>query len=300
MPSDGRKTHVIVFANEKGGTGKSTTAVHVAIALAAKGARVSAIDLDHRQRTLGRYLDNRAVTAKRTGREIPMPRHETHDGESDDRFEDILGRLSEDADFLVIDTPGRDDKFGRLAAARADTLVTPMNDSFVDFDLIGQVDPDTYKVTRPSFYAETMWDARKARAKSDGATIDWVVLRNRLQHIEARNMRRVSEALDQLAKRVGFRIVRAVPQGADDDRFARIRRDGHGACRRPPGIARDDERAVAARRRRGAVAGITQPSRSFRAKSRNRRKRPAPCLDCARNERKDGCQGKKGLPSCRS
>jgi chromosome partitioning protein len=82
-----------------------------------------------------------------------------------------------------------------------------MNDSFVDFDLIGQVDPDTYKVTRPSFYAELIWDARKARAKADGSTIDWVVLRNRVQHIEARNMRRVSEALDQLAKRVGFRII---------------------------------------------------------------------------------------------
>jgi len=207
LPSDGRKTHVIVFANEKGGTGKSTTAVHVAIALAAKGARVSALDLDHRQRTLGRYLDNRAATAKRTGREIPMPRYDTHDGETDAMFEDAVGRLSDGADFMVIDTPGRDDRFARLAAARADTLVTPMNDSFVDFDLIGQVDPDTYKVTRPSFYAETMWEARKARAKSDGATIDWVVLRNRLQHIEARNMRRVSEALDQLAKRVGFRIV---------------------------------------------------------------------------------------------
>ncbi|CAN5386794.1 division plane positioning ATPase MipZ [soil metagenome] len=207
LPSDQKKTHVIVFANEKGGTGKSTTAVHVAIALAAKGHAVSAFDLDQRQRTMGRYLDNRAATQKRTGRELPMPRHETHDGEDDARFEEVYARLSDGADYLVIDTPGRDDRFARLSAARADTLVTPMNDSFVDFDLIGQVDPDTYKVTRPSFYAETMWDARKARAKTDGGTTDWVVLRNRLQHIEARNMRRVSEALDQLSKRVGFRII---------------------------------------------------------------------------------------------
>ena len=82
-----------------------------------------------------------------------------------------------------------------------------MNDSFVDFDLIGQVDPDNYRVTRPSFYSELVWDSRKNRAKADGATIDWVVLRNRLQHIEARNMRRVSEAIDQLSKRVGFRVI---------------------------------------------------------------------------------------------
>ncbi len=207
MSSGPKKTHVIVFANEKGGTGKSTTAVHVAIALAARGAEVAAYDLDHRQRTMGRYFDNRAATIKRIGRELPMPRHLTHDGESLARFTEHLDVLSEGSDFLVIDTPGRDDRFARMAAQRADTLVTPMNDSFVDFDLIGQVDPITYKVTRPSFYAELIWDARKARAKADGSTIDWVVLRNRLQHIEARNMRRVSEALDQLAKRVGFRII---------------------------------------------------------------------------------------------
>jgi chromosome partitioning protein len=199
--------HVIVFANEKGGTGKSTTAVHVAIALAAKGARVAALDLDHRQRTLGRYLDNRAVTMKRMGRPLPMPRHATHDGESHDRFFDLLGELGTGADFLVIDTPGRDDPFARLAVTNADTLVTPMNDSFVDFDLIGQVDPDDFKVTRPSFYSELIWESRKTRARADGSTIDWVVLRNRLQHIEARNMRRVSEAIQQLSRRVGFRVI---------------------------------------------------------------------------------------------
>ena len=207
MSTVAKKPHIIVFANEKGGTGKSTTAVHVAIALQAKGARVAAYDLDHRQRTVGRYLDNRAATTKRTGRELSIPRHATHDGESLARFTETFDMLAEGSDFLVIDTPGRDDRFARMAAQRADTLVTPMNDSFVDFDLIGQVHPETYKVTRPSFYAEMIWDARKARAKVDGSTIDWVVLRNRVQHIDARNMRRVSEALDQLSKRVGFRII---------------------------------------------------------------------------------------------
>ncbi|MGK6318533.1 division plane positioning ATPase MipZ [Sphingomonas sp. DT-204] len=207
MADGSNRVHVIVFANEKGGTGKSTTAVHVAIALATRGARVAAFDLDHRQRTLGRYLDNRAATIRRTGHDLPMPVHETHDGESLVKFQHALERLGSNADFLVIDTPGRDDRFARMAATNADTLVTPMNDSFVDFDLIGQVDPDTFKVTRPSFYSELIWEARKTRAKADGATIDWVVLRNRLQHIEARNMRRVSEAIDQLSKRVGFRVI---------------------------------------------------------------------------------------------
>ncbi len=206
--SDGSKRlHVLVFANEKGGTGKSTTAVHAAIALASKGARVSCFDLDHRQRTMGRYLDNRAETCRRTGRDLAMPRYETHDGASLDFFSEKLDELSEDADFLVIDTPGRDDRFARIAVTNADTLVTPMNDSFVDFDLIGHVDPETFRVSRPSFYSELIWESRKRRAKADGETIDWVVLRNRMQHIEARNMKRVSEAIDQLSKRVGFRVI---------------------------------------------------------------------------------------------
>ncbi|KQT32897.1 ATPase [Sphingomonas sp. Leaf412] len=201
------KTHVIVFANEKGGTGKSTTAVHVAIALAAKGASVACIDLDHRQRTLGRYLDNREATAKKRELDLPLPDHATGDGRADGNFAELFQRFMGATDFLVIDTPGRDDPCARTAAAIADTLVTPMNDSFVDFDLIGQVDPETFQVTRPSFYSELIWDARKARAKEDGATIDWVVLRNRLQYLEARNMRRVQEALTQLSRRVGFRII---------------------------------------------------------------------------------------------
>lgn len=201
------RLHVIVFANEKGGTGKSTTAVHTAIALAAKGARVACFDLDHRQRTMGRYLDNRQATIDRTGRDLPMPRYETHDGESMARFSEVLDQLSAGSDFLVIDTPGRDDRFARIAVTNADTLVTPMNDSFVDFDLIGQVDPETYRVSKPSFYSELIWESRKRRAKTDGETIDWVVLRNRTQHIEARNMKRVSEAIDQLSKRVGFRVI---------------------------------------------------------------------------------------------
>ena len=199
--------HTIVFANEKGGTGKSTTAVHVAVALAARGAQVAAFDLDHRQRTLGRYLDNRQETIDRTGNPLPMPRYATHSSQTVEGFAHDLTALAEGADFVIIDTPGRDDPFARLAAENADTLITPMNDSFVDFDLIGQVDPDTFKVTRPSFYSELIWDLRKRRAKVDGGAIDWVVLRNRVQHIDAHNKRRVGAALDQLAKRVGFRLV---------------------------------------------------------------------------------------------
>ena len=199
--------HRIVFANEKGGSGKSTTAVHVAIALAAAGKSVAALDLDTRQRTFGRYLDNRAAMQKTVEAALPMVTHETYDPAKSGPIEEKLDALAEGVDYLVIDTPGRDDDHVRAAISTADTLVTPINDSFVDLDLIGQVHPETFKVTRPSFYAELVWDARKARGKKDGATVDWIVLRNRLQHLEARNMKRVAAALAELSKRVGFRII---------------------------------------------------------------------------------------------
>lgn len=199
--------HLITFANEKGGSGKSTTSVHVAVALAAAGKRVAAIDLDTRQRTLARYLENRVATEKRSGVALPTPDFETFDSARGHRLDDLIDGFAADHDVIVIDTPGRDDEHARAAIVRADTLVTPINDSFVDLDLIGQVDPETFQVTRPSFYSELIWDARKARAKTDGRTIDWIILRNRLQHVDAHNMRRVGEALTQLARRVGFRVI---------------------------------------------------------------------------------------------
>tara|TARA_R110000796_G_scaffold8843_29_gene29271 strand:- start:4307 stop:5131 length:825 start_codon:yes stop_codon:yes gene_type:complete len=199
--------HHIVFANEKGGTGKSTTAVHVAVALAHQGHKVGIIDLDPRQRTTYRYLENRDATMKRLNIDIPQPFFEVFEEDSVPRLEQLIERMSHGVDFLLYDTPGRDDKFARYVATRANTLVTPINDSFVDFDLIGQVDPETYKVRKLSFYAELIWEARKERAKADGKTIDWVLLRNRTQYVEAHNMKRIVAALAELSQRVGFRII---------------------------------------------------------------------------------------------
>ncbi len=199
--------HFIVFANEKGGTGKSTTAVHTAIALAASGHRVGALDLDSRQRTMTRYLENRAASVRRLEKELPQARFEVLEDVSEAALEAAIERLAADADVIVIDTPGRDDAVSRAAILLADTLVTPMNDSFVDLDLIGQVHPENFKVTKPSFYAELIWNSRTQRAKTTGKSVDWVVLRNRLQHVDSHNLRRVGAALDELARRVGFRVI---------------------------------------------------------------------------------------------
>ena len=207
--------HRIVFANEKGGTGKSTTAVHVAMALAYQGARVAAIDLDPRQRTLHRYLENRTETERRRGIALPTAKFAVFNGATAEELDQLVAEMSAAADFLIFDTPGRDDVFARKVATEADTLVTPLNDSFVDFDLIGQVDAETFKVRKLSFYAELIWEARKQRAMATitdaqaggrRREMDWVVVRNRTQHTEARNMRRLDQALTELSKRVGFRI----------------------------------------------------------------------------------------------
>jgi chromosome partitioning protein len=202
--------HRIVFANEKGGTGKSTTAVHVAIALAYQGAKVAAIDLDPRQRTLHRYLENRAETERRRAITLPTAKFAVFQGDKVEELDALAAELGTGMDFVLFDTPGRDDPFARHVATEADSLVTPLNDSFVDFDLIGQVDAETFKVRRLSFYAELIWEARKKRAmatiKDKRREMDWVVVRNRTQHTEARNMRRLDGALTELSKRVGFRI----------------------------------------------------------------------------------------------
>jgi chromosome partitioning protein len=209
--------HRIVFANEKGGTGKSTTAVHIAIALAYLGARVAALDLDPRQRTLHRYLENRLETLRRRGIDLPMvTKFDVFRGETVEDLDAQVADLAQDVDYFIFDTPGRDDMFARHVATSADTLVTPLNDSFVDFDLIGQVDAETFKVRRLSFYAELIWEARKKRAvatlQENRREMDWVVVRNRTQHIEARNMRRIDSALAELSRRVGFRIAQGLSE----------------------------------------------------------------------------------------
>ena len=208
--------HRIVFANEKGGTGKSTTAVHVAVALAYQGAKVAAVDLDSRQRTLHRYLENRAETQRRRKVHLPGPEFAVFRGETIEALDQLSDEIGEGHDFLLFDTPGRDDPFARHVATRADTLVTPLNDSFVDFDLIGQVDAETFKVRKLSFYAEMIWEARKTRAMAtihEGRRqMDWVVVRNRSGHTEMRNMRRLDQALGELSKRVGFRVAQGLSE----------------------------------------------------------------------------------------
>lgn len=196
--------HVIVLGNEKGGSGKSTTAVHIAMALASSGLSVAMADLDYRQKSSARYMENRRKWSDRHELGLAVPPVTVV---ADEDMAELDALVSGEWDAVVIDTPGRDSEVARAAISRADTLVTPINDSFIDFDLLGQVDGEDYAVTKPSFYAELVWKARQKRARADGGTVDWVVLRNRLSTLEARNRKRVGAALEELSRRIGFRVV---------------------------------------------------------------------------------------------
>jgi chromosome partitioning protein len=211
------RAHVLVIGNEKGGSGKSTTALHIAVALMGEGARVATLDLDARQGTLSRYIENRVAHARRKGVDLPMPAHavvtlsalpDRSAAEADEtaRFEAALEPAMASVDFVIIDTPGSDTHLSRLAHTSADTLLTPLNDSFIDLDLLARVDPDTLKIVRPSIYAEAVWKQRQLRAIQGGRPVDWVVMRNRLSSLAARNKRDMGAVLEALAKRIGFRI----------------------------------------------------------------------------------------------
>jgi chromosome partitioning protein len=110
-------------------------------------------------------------------------------------------------EFILIDCPGSHTRLSQVAHSLADTLVSPLNDSFVDFDLLAHVDPDTGKIEKPSIYSEMVWNARQLRAQAGLRPIDWVVVRNRLGAQQMHNKRKMGEALTELGRRIGFRVV---------------------------------------------------------------------------------------------
>jgi chromosome partitioning protein len=207
---------VIVLGNEKGGSGKSTLALHIAVALLKAGQRVASIDLDCRQQSFTRYIRNRRAWAQRCGLRLELPQHccislgdtmQIADNEATEfeQFMQAVSAVERTHDFIVIDTPGSDSYLMRLAHSMADTLVTPINDSFLDFDVLGTVDPANYAVTGPSHYAMMVQDARRKRRQLDGSNTDWIVVRNRLSMLGSRNNQLVAGGLKELSLQIGFR-----------------------------------------------------------------------------------------------
>ena len=209
--------HIIVVGNEKGGAGKSTVSMHVATALARMGHKVSALDLDLRQRSMGRYLENRKAFIKQEGLDLPIVElHELPDidpdslqpGENiyDHRLSAAVSSLEPDNDFILIDCPGSHTRLSQVAHSLADTLITPLNDSFVDFDLLAHTDEKGEKITGPSVYSEMVWNARQLRAQAGLKPIDWIVIRNRVGTQRMVNKEKMERAIKMLSKRIGFRI----------------------------------------------------------------------------------------------
>jgi chromosome partitioning protein len=210
------RPHILVLGNEKGGSGKSTTGMHLIVALLKRGFRVGSIDLDARQGSLSRLIENRIAFAESSGRPLELPEHRRvfrseAEVRSAARYEerqaldDALESLAT-CHYIVLDTPGSDSYLSRLGHTCADTLVTPLNDSFLDLDLLARIDHEGKRVMSPSLYSQMVWEQRQQRAAANLAPIDWVVMRNRLSHIDARNKREIGALLEQLGKRIGFRL----------------------------------------------------------------------------------------------
>ena len=209
--------HIIVVGNEKGGSGKSTVSMHVAVALARMGVRVGAMDLDIRQLSFGRYIENRQSWMARHGIDLPCPRFQPLPDASafdlpegpqlsDARIGAALEALTSVSDIIVIDCPGSYTRYSQFAHSVADTLITPINDSFIDFDLLARTDPETGAVLAPSIYSGMVWKARQTRAQAGLRPLDWIVLRNRMGTTAMHNKRKVGDALDALSARIGFRL----------------------------------------------------------------------------------------------
>ena len=215
---DKKDAHIIVLGNEKGGTGKSTLAMHIIVGLLDTGKKVAVIDLDARQKSVARYLQNRQTFMANGGTKVAMPEFTViaqsmasliKDREIEDQqnLQKVLDAFKREVDFIVIDCPGNDTYLSRLGHALADTLVTPLNDSFIDLDLLGEVSPINFQVKKLSFYTEMVWDSRKFRSASGKPPMDWVVVRTRLASLDSRNNKRVHDALEALQKRIMFRYL---------------------------------------------------------------------------------------------
>jgi chromosome partitioning protein len=205
------KPHIIVIGNEKGGAGKTTTSMHLITSLLHLGFKVSSMDLDCRQKSLSRYLENRTTYSNKHNLNLHHPKHVVFD-ESNDKEQDIqrLGKQIEQelalCDFLLIDTPGSNTMLSSYAHSMADSIITPINDSFLDLDVIAQIEADTLKIVKPSFYSQAIWEQKMEKAKRNKGEINWLVIRNRVSAVDAKNKQKMADVLSKLSARLGFRV----------------------------------------------------------------------------------------------
>jgi chromosome partitioning protein len=212
------KPHVFVVGNEKGGAGKTTCSMHLIVGLLEKGYKVASIDADSRQHSLTSYINNRQqYNQNNPDYTVNMPSHFHLKEEASNlteekkkleqkQFEQVWQLAGNGTDYIVIDTPGSYTNFSCVAHSYADTVITPINDSFVDIDVMAKIDVESMKIEKPAIYSQMLWEQKMERASRDRGSIDWIVVRNRLSNLDAKNKRNVADALEKLAKRISFRI----------------------------------------------------------------------------------------------
>jgi len=210
--------YIFVVGNEKGGVGKTTCCMHLISYLLSRNLRVASIDADHRQGSLSTYVKNREKhnlanpdvkipeSVHFVAKESSLSDIQEKENQEKEFFEEIISNAKSISDVIVIDTPGSNTYISRLAHSYADTIITPINDSFVDMDVLAKIDSATMKVISPSIYSEMIWKQKMERAARDGFSIEWIVVRNRLNNVDAQNKKNVFTVLNELSKRVSFKI----------------------------------------------------------------------------------------------
>ena len=208
--------HCIVVGNEKGGSGKTTTSMHLIIGLLKLGYKVASLDIDSRQKSLTRYLENREKTKKELT-SLLMPEHTLFEKsrnasrieaekEEELRFQTYIDQVK-DFDFVVIDSPGSDVFISRVTHGFADTIITPINDSFLDADLLGRFDPNNPKEVKPGVYSAMVWEQKLKKAANSEKEIRWFVMQNRVSVLDTINNRKISSGLKELSSKVGFKVI---------------------------------------------------------------------------------------------
>src|SRR5215472_14494930 len=233
--------HVVVIGNQKGGSGKSTFAMHIIVALLKAGKRVASFDLDLNQQTLTRYLANRRDWDRDHERKLELPDYYpvkerdaygtarnlkqfisqlrkngraqreafidsstlTHSADLRQFISQLreIGRADKH-NFIVIDTPSGVQHLSLIAHGMADTLITPLNDSFFDLDVLVAMESSDIE-PQLSAYANMVWRALAARTNVSGRPTDWIIVRNRLEPADSNNHRQITLVLDVLQRKLG-------------------------------------------------------------------------------------------------
>lgn len=209
-----KKAHIITVSNEKGGTGKSTISMHLAVLLMQEGFKTAVVDMDGRQGTLSRYIQNRCSFARHNGLNLIVPQLITvSPREKSDEYanhiseiELALNEIARTYDAVIIDTPGSKNYLFEEAHRLADTLITPLGDSLIDLNVLSEIDESMPDKQHAGHYAQFVWEIKKYRAQHGKPALNWIVAGNKISSLNSRNKTRFFEHLNRIAKIYGFRV----------------------------------------------------------------------------------------------